>query len=156
MREVEVPAVAKCIALAGLVGMSTLVVPRIPYAARLVRLLHRVEAEPELGARHLLGGVLVTALEAGEAGDAHDQEAVTLGEVGDRGLGGDGDLDPVARLHDPDGQRVRRVEAHLDPLLDDRLRLVGGEVAPRDGGGSRREHVVSDSEAEVGTHLCLL
>jgi len=130
--------------------------PRIPCAARLVRLLDRVEAEPELGARHLLGGVLVSTLEPGQTAHTHDEQVVALAEVHDRRLGGDLHVDAVALAHHPDGEGMGRVQAGLDTLLDHRLGLVGGEVAPPDRGLARGEHVVCNAEAEERTHVCLL
>ncbi len=55
-------------------------------SGRAVWLLDGVEAEAELRRRDLLGRVLVPALEPGESGDPHDEQAVALLEGDDRGL----------------------------------------------------------------------
>lgn len=109
------------------------------------------EREGELRALHLLVGVLVSVLQPGQAAHAHDQDAVTGVERDDRGLVGDGHLDPEALGHDLDRGLVRGVEAGLDPLQHDRLRMLDRELTLLDR-AAVREHAGGDAESEECGH----
>ena len=109
----------------------------------------RPEAEVELRPGDLGVGVLVPALEARQTVDAHDQEPIAVLEGHGRRLGGDGHLDSEALRHHVDGRLVRRVEARLDTLGDDRLRLLRGQPLLRDRAVAG-EHRGSHAEAEKG------
>lgn len=114
------------------------------------------QGERELRALHLLRGVLVSALEARQAADAHHHEAVAALELDARGLRGDLHADLEARLHHVDRRLVRRVQAGHHALRDDPLGRLDAQLALRDRavGG---EHRGGDAEAEVGLHFfCLL
>lgn len=116
-------------------------------------LLDRVETEAKLRSGDLFGGVLMATLEARKAGDTHHKETVTVADVGHGCLLRDRDLDTVAHLHHANRELVARVETHLDTLGDDRLGLLGGEVATLDRALAGGKHVVRDPEPEKCTHV---
>ncbi len=107
----------------------------------------RPETEVELRSGDLFVRVLVPALEAREAGDAHDEQAVARAHLDRRRLRGDRDLDAEAGGHDLDRRLVRRVQAELHAFGQNRLRLFGRERTLRDR-AVRGEHRGCDAEAE--------
>ncbi|PJA89712.1 MAG: hypothetical protein CO137_02775 [Candidatus Magasanikbacteria bacterium CG_4_9_14_3_um_filter_32_9] len=109
------------------------------------------QGERELRALHLLRGVLVPALEARQAADTHHHEAVAVFKFHARGLGRNGHLDPEPGLHHVDAGLVAGVEAGLDSLGDDRLRLLGRNRSLRNL-TFHREHRGRHAEPEISLH----